>query len=327
MADQAVAGVMPWLNGTTPECPLCHSTDVKASRDAELRKETWDCTWCGRFQLWPPYSDGLFPPNSKPIIRGLIMERQSRKEDAFLVVRESTFEQLLAQGPRDPVEQADRLLLNLAARSSEIPIFTYLTSNRHQGLAFIAGNDAFVGWLGFLRDAGWIDLQGKREDKPNDLSFRLTLEGWRRVRELREKGHGTDTVFVAMPFKPEFDNLWKDLIEPAIRKAGWRPVRADKEQHSGKIDDWILNQLQSARAVVAETTDNNPGACFEAGYALGHRRPVVWLARRETVHSGLHFDIRQYNHVTWEPSRESASVANLAERILNTIGRGPIRDA
>jgi hypothetical protein len=209
--------------------------------------------------------------------------------------------------------------------SSEVAVATALTSSRHQGLAFTAGTDSFVGMLGFLQDEGLIEFSGQRLEKVNDLSFRLTLAGWRRVEELERQGAMTDAAFVAMPFAAAFNGLWSLAIEPALRSTGWRPVRADREHHNQRIDDWIMNQIRAARFLVVETTGSNPGACFEAGYALGLGKPVVWIAQEADVKASLHFDIRQYSHLRWTQGTEAELRQALADRIVNTIGEGPAK--
>lgn len=311
-------------NPVEDPCPFCRSPATIRGSDP-FREEAWACVWCGEFVLRYPVNDPDRLRKLKPeVLRGLVIERTLRRE-APLVISEQNASYLLSLGPNGPVEQAERFLLNLSLKSSEPGIFTALTSNKHQNLAFCAANDAFVAWLGFLRAEGLIEYEGERRDQPNDLSFRLTLAGWRRVAEIRQRGEHRDAAFVAMAFRPEFDELWKNAIEPALDRTGWRAIRADKEHHTHRIDDWILNQIRAARFLVVDTTASNAGACFEAGYALGIGKLVVWLAEDGSFQEGkgLHFDIRQYNHLKWTRGAEAQLIGPLMERIVNTAGSGP----
>lgn len=309
-------------------CPFCRSS-ARIIRSDPFRAEEWECIWCGRFVLLHPYNDPDELRKHKPeVLRGLAIERMLRREGP-LVVGPENIDYILSFGPQTPVEQADRFLVNLSLKSSEPGIFTALTSNRHPNLAFCAANDAFVAWLGFLQAEGLIEYDGERRDTPNDLSFRLTLAGWRRVAEIQKRGERRDAAFVAMPFRADFDDLWRVAVEPALSRTGWRAIRADKTHHTHRIDDWILNQIRAVRFLIADTTGSNPGACFEAGFALGLDKLVVWIAEAESFKEGqgLHFDIRQYNHLKWVKGREEELVEPLVERILNTVGRGPIEPA
>jgi nucleoside 2-deoxyribosyltransferase len=142
-----------------------------------------------------------------------------------------------------------------------------------------------------------------------------------------------------MGFDDEDDALWANGIKSGIEAAGWTAVRADKEDHTDRIDDWILNQISKAAFVVADTTENNPGVCFEAGYAQGLGVPVIWTTREDMTKPGsadseangdhgqeedhqLHFDLRQYNHLTWAPGKQADLADDLEQRIRHKVGDG-----
>lgn len=307
-------------------CPLCTNTEARLVEEGPERQfEKWHCAYCGAFELEIPFTHRSSLEDEDPhLLSGLTAERNLRDQPP-LVIGPHNVDDLVARGPKHPVEQADRLLVNLAYKSSEPGVWTSLTSRGHRALAFAKATDAFMAWLDFLESEELIEYTGEREDEPNDLGFRLTLDGWRRVRELRTQGADSDIGFVAMDFGKDFEDLWTEGIEPGIEAAGWTPARVDREEHAERIDDRILNRIDEAAFVVADTTGNNPGACFEAGYALGQGTPVIWTARQDTVSSdggkgGLHFDIRQYNHLTWEAGHESDLVEPLSERIRALMG-------
>jgi hypothetical protein len=50
--------------------------------------------------------------------------------------------------------------------------------------------------------------------------------------------------------------------------------------------------------------------------------PVIWMCRKEDL-EGSHFDTRQLNHIVWSDVDELRE--KLKNRILATIGRGPVR--
>lgn len=250
-------------------------------------------------------------------LAGILRERAGRAD--WPLINRETLPDWIGAAPAHPAEAADRLLLNLASKSSETAVFTSLSSREDRSLAFAAATDSFVGLLEFLANEGWIELRGKREDKRGDLSFRVTLRGWRRVQSLRKSRVESDRVFVAMAFRPGTQDLWTEAIKPGIEAVGLHPIRADQEHHNERIDDWIMNQIRAARLVVVDTSQNNPGALFEAGYTLGLGRPVVWLAEQTHRQGGLHFDIRQYNHLAWVAGQEAALRPLLEQRLQSTF--------
>jgi nucleoside 2-deoxyribosyltransferase len=89
--------------------------------------------------------------------------------------------------------------------------------------------------------------------------------------------------FVAMWFNDKVQLAWQEGIEPAIRRAGYEPFRIDRHEHVNRIDDEILAQIRTSRFLVADFTSEpekpRGGVYFEAGFALGLDKPVIWTAQ------------------------------------------------
>lgn len=126
--------------------------------------------------------------------------------------------------------------------------------------------------------------------------------------------------FCAMWFSEEVAPLWTSVIEPATRLAGYEPLRIDGKQHNGKIDDEIMASIRGSRFVIADFTGNRGGVYYEAGFAHGLGLPVIFMCRQGDE---LHFDIRQYNCIFWQPDGLEDAQARLKNRILATLGQGP----
>jgi hypothetical protein len=59
------------------------------------------------------------------------------------------------------------------------------------------------------------------------------------------------------------------------------------------------------------------GVYFEAGYALGLDRKVIWTCKEGQELTDMHFDTRQYNHILW---RDAEHLENeLYYRVSATI--------
>lgn len=128
--------------------------------------------------------------------------------------------------------------------------------------------------------------------------------------------------FCAMWFNDEVKPIWTQVIEPAVRSAGYEPLRIDSKQHNGKIDDEIMASIRASRFVVADFTGNRGGVYYEAGFAHGLGLPVIFMCREG---DDLHFDIRQYNCIFWKPDQLEEAKSRLKNRILATLGQGPLK--
>lgn len=130
--------------------------------------------------------------------------------------------------------------------------------------------------------------------------------------------------FCAMWFNQEVEPLWTEAIRTAVRESGYEPLRIDAKQHNGKIDDEIVASIRSSRFLVADFTGQRGGVYYEAGFAHGLGLPVIFMCR-ETDMNDLHFDIRQYNCILWRPDELEDAKERLKNRILATLGQGPLK--
>ncbi len=128
-----------------------------------------------------------------------------------------------------------------------------------------------------------------------------------------------------MWFDGEMRETYDKGIEPAIKDAGYKPMRIDRKQNVIKIDDEIIAEIRRSRFLVADMTHGEKGArggvYFEAGFALGLGLPVLYSCREDPV-SELHFDTRQYFHILWETPEELRR--ELVKRIGAVVGDGPL---
>lgn len=119
------------------------------------------------------------------------------------------------------------------------------------------------------------------------------------------------------------DIPWQEAFYQAIKQAGYSPLRIDKQEHNNKIDDEIIASTRGARFMVADFTGGRGGVYFEAGFAAGLNKPVIWTVREDWL-SQLHFDTRQFKHIPWKESDLTAFRSALKNRIEATLGRGPM---
>lgn len=154
----------------------------------------------------------------------------------------------------------------------------------------------------------------------NNIEYQVSPKG---LLHLEGRKDENSTIgFCAMWFSDEVKPLWIDVIEPAIRSAGYEPLRIDSKQHNGKIDDEIMASIRGSRFVVADFTGSRGGVYYEAGFAHGLDLPVIFMCREG---DDLHFDIRQYNCIFWKADALEDAQARLKNRILATLGQGPLK--
>lgn len=129
-----------------------------------------------------------------------------------------------------------------------------------------------------------------------------------------------DSCFVMMPFVEPLGGYYKSIYEPAIVKAGLRPVRADDEIFAtGKIVDQIWTGLRTAKVLVAELTGRNPNVFYELGLAHALEKPVVLVSSNA---EDVPFDLQHIRVIYYDvrdPFWGEKLIAKVAENILSAL--------
>ena len=122
---------------------------------------------------------------------------------------------------------------------------------------------------------------------------------------------------MAMKFDdPELDSVVATCFVPAVQKAGFELRTLRDAQPCGVIDDQMRVALRNSRFVLADLTHGNHGAYWEAGFAEGLGRPVIYTCRRhEWEAQRTHFDTNHLVTIVWDP----ANLKPAEEQLIATI--------
>ncbi|MEL3892533.1 hypothetical protein V6B08_19810 [Ferrovibrio sp. MS7] len=217
-------------------------------------------------------------------------------------------------------ERANNLLMAFAAAIKTIDQKISPNTLYFQRKAFTGREREVRYLLNFLSEEGFVTIQAG--GTLLDTTIGVTPKGFSRVEELRAKVPASDQGFVAMWFGDAVAEAFTAGIAPALLDAGYRAFRVDQKEHVNKIDDEIIMQIRRSKFVVADFTGHRGGVYFESGFAMGLGLPVIWTCREDAM-GDLHFDIRQYNTISWQAPADLR--AKLSRRVEAVVGRGPVR--
>lgn len=301
------------------QCIICEANVAPFNWNASGPGAIVDCPRCGRHRVSELLAQRVFEWRQSPLARPEITQRGlTLASGAIRELVESGREPWVADlqeiaasvnPPRDPLEAIDKLVMFVFRRTTAAGDGVVIRSSTDRSAAYASTDEEFAFLLGQAESLGLLDAT-------SDRTWRLTLDGWQRVRQLKDSTRMPDQAFVAMWFNPELDSLWHDGLKPGVEAAGYRPLRIDMAEHNGKIDDLIIAEIKRSGLVVADFTGQRQSVYFEAGFAYGLGIPVIWTCHRDWIEQA-HFDTRQYNHITWtEPSDLAVS---LTARIAATL--------
>jgi hypothetical protein len=182
----------------------------------------------------------------------------------------------------------------------------------------IAASDSveLLSYISHLQQRGFLKVSTFAAD-PNDITeCELTIPGWQQLEPMPVPGGMPDRCFVAMSFDPSLDSAYESGIKPAIQDCGFTPVFMKEIATNGGITDRILSEIRLSQFVVADFTGQRGGVYFEAGFARGLGREVIWACRKDELEL-VHFDIKHFGHVVWETPADLRSL--LAQSIRANI--------
>ena len=150
----------------------------------------------------------------------------------------------------------------------------------------------------------------------------LTLEGWNRYEAEKQGQFKGNYGFVAMQFgDPNLDLLVNDIVKPTVEKEiGYNLIDMRDVACAGIIDNIMRTQIRDAAFVIADLTHDNPGAYWEAGYAEGLGKPVIYICEKDKFdEQKTHFDTNHCTTIPWSRGDEEAFCQELIATLRRSL--------
>ena len=128
-------------------------------------------------------------------------------------------------------------------------------------------------------------------------------------------------VFIGMPFRPEYENVFEFGVRPGLEDVGLRPWKGNEIISNIDIMCKMCRAIQQSPYAVVNISDWNPNVMFELGllYAM-HKHVLLIKDRREDVPVDLS-GMEYVEYSRFEPLRER--VHNYFARILQQGDHAP----
>jgi hypothetical protein len=182
---------------------------------------------------------------------------------------------------------------------------------------------------GLVKRVGQASIPNPRDAGVlSGFTYSLTLTGWERYEAERRGRFAGLYGFIAMKFgDPVLDPMVEAVIKPAVRGGiGYDLVDLRNVSRAGVIDNILRTQIRDAAFVLVDLTHDNSGAYWEAGYAEGLGKPVVYLCEQSKFDAArTHFDTNHCTTVMWSaaaPQRFTEVLVATLRRSLNLFSDG-----
>jgi nucleoside 2-deoxyribosyltransferase len=303
--------------GTAVKCPVCSSANgVRCVESQALRDSTrFDCEACGEFE----------------ISRHALVTYFKSQSGSLTTFQRAALSHLLNSasqaggGPMISMDWMERFVGNarLPSPPKQATNLIRLIGNRfiETGEGYVLDSATDTPRVGALNANMFSQLCKELEarnliqaieykiegDSCDDImqfrsSYGLTLDGWERYEAEQSGRVAGRNGFIAMKFGDEILDLFlKETIKPAIKDGiGYDLVDLRDVSRAGVIDNIMREQIRDAAFVLVDLTHDNSGAYWEAGYAEGLGKPVVYLCERAKFDNAkTHFDTNHCTTVLW----------------------------
>lgn len=214
------------------------------------------------------------------------------------VLKESMF-------PKSPEQKAEHLLQYLHSlqeyEGSRINLQAINDQNSLALRLYFKNRNELVFYLFTLKSMGFVDGIDSHSHKGRSLTgTHLTYKGLAKVIEIKESGSQSDRCFIAMSFSKDL-NPTRDALKAAIKTASFQPILIDEIHYDSEvtINDALLAEIKKCKFLVADFTEHKHGVYFEAGFALGLKKPVIYVCHKDDF-ANTHFDLNHYPHIIYE---------------------------
>ena len=266
-------------------CPVCGlQLDGKEEFPSGRDITTFSCPLCGEFSLSRTLV-AVLPrllldsKDASPKLSHAI--RQMQRVSKGAEVYTNTVQKILESPLPRPKEQAD-LLLRWIAENVEGPgEMVWIEPSTHRAIVGAKSDAGFKLVLDHLFQSGLIT--GNPSDTMNVVGHAEatpSFEGWEYYDGLQTGAVANRKAFMAMKFGDSvLDGIVNEIFRSAVRDTGFDLRRLDDVPQAGLIDDRLRVEIQSSAFVIADLTHDNLGAYWEAGYAEGIGKPVIYTCR------------------------------------------------
>ncbi|AUH72193.1 hypothetical protein CAB17_09050 [Legionella sainthelensi] len=160
----------------------------------------------------------------------------------------------------------------------------------------------------------------EEKNTSGNRKYKITPKGYVHIHNLLTDITESNTGFCAMWFNAELKEVWDKAIKKAIEESNYRAIRIDEEHFNDDINSKMIILINSCKFVIADFTGNRGGVYFEAGYAHGLKKPVIYTCEKNYFSQKKpHFDIEHYNFILWNDKELDVFKNTLQARIVTTV--------
>lgn len=304
------------------ECPICRNADggqcVEIPDHTLTLRQFFECDICHRFGLtiealrWLRSGDdsGGVAAMHRAILSHQIRTALRAPNELPPLVDAAHLKAIESHGQLpSPIEQANTLLRYIGDEVRRSGMRLDKLPHDIQAIVGAMNRPAAMQRVEQLRATGAVSCGAEHHSASSRTGQRytecweldLTLNGWKLYEEQKRGRTAGNYGFVALQFDNKNLRSLLEAVRPAIEKALGLELRDMRDvARAGIIDNIMRVQIRGSAFVLADLTDENRGAYWEAGYAEGLGKPVIYICEQKKFSKAkTHFDTNHCTTITW----------------------------
>ena len=244
-----------------------------------------------------------------------------QKDDLEVLLDNDLVKAILKKPLPSPAEQVNNLIVWFAENLSHGEQFL-VQPPTHQSIIGAKNPDGVAFILNHLIEEGLLNGEMAEAMGASGRAFAtLSFDGWQYYDQLKRGAVDSRKAFMAMEYgDEELDKIVDDYFIPAVADTGFELYRLDKNPKAGLIDDRLRVEIRNSRFLISDLTHDNSGAYWEAGYAEGLGKPVIYTCKEEKFDEDeSHFDTNHHLTVKWDADNIQDAVKSLKATIRATL--------
>jgi len=242
-----------------------------------------------------------------------------QKDEEAPSLRSYTIEIILKQKLPNPPEQANNFILWLGEVVPGVGETQFVTPEIDMSTIGAKTEQGFALIIQQLMESGLII--GDKSTASGHGTYTLSFEGCEYYDRLKRGAVNSNKAFMAMKFDDaELDEMLESCFKPAVLATGFDLVTLQDNPRAGLIDDRLRVEIRAARFLIADLTHENAGSYWEAGFAEGLGKPVIYICeKKKSGEEKTHFDTNHHLPVVWDSANPTQAIEDLKNTIRATL--------
>lgn len=297
------------------KCFICRKYLPKPADGEGALDSNWryDCPRCGWVYITDSVASSQADPKIKEkwhLLSGILRWRKINGIKNYPIIKTDNLEETLSNPliPERLTDKFDLFHLYLGRATPSVGSLIGINPDEDYPVTFSKSSREFSEIVKqFVEKENYLESEAG--------AYKLTRQGLSRYYDLEKKGISSKQCFVAMNFDNAYD-LTYEKIKEAVEHCGFEAYRVKNVQHNDDVTDLIIAGIKKSRFLIADFTEQREGVYFEAGFARGLGRTVIWTCK-ESDKNNIHFDTDHFAHIFWKDEEDLKR--QLVARIEATI--------